>query len=160
MQYKCSLRWIREGGSLEGRIPCIYIQGNGASCAKKVGTGLARQRSLGSAVFDGGVFPGTRRGVWYRESFQGSLRGWKRGGMEWNGVERSARRVRWCRGDRGDRRLIMQFQDCHYPRPPNSLRRFYLFCFYVSLARFFSSFFPLSLSHPSPSPGRMRTNEF
>ncbi|KYM78837.1 hypothetical protein ALC53_10708 [Atta colombica] len=33
-----------------------------------------------------------RRGVWYRESFQGSLRGWKRGGMEWNGVERSARR--------------------------------------------------------------------
>lgn len=35
---------VKEGDSQEGRIPCIYIQGNGASCAKKVGTGLARQR--------------------------------------------------------------------------------------------------------------------
>lgn len=29
-----------------------------------------------------------------RESFQGRVQGWKRGGMEWNGVERSARRAR------------------------------------------------------------------
>jgi len=74
--------------------------------------------------------------------------GWCRGGkgVEWNGMELSV--VPVGRGGtegprgRGDRRLIMQFQDCHYPRPPNSLRRFYLFCFCVSLARFFSfSFF-------------------
>lgn len=55
----------------------------------------------GEGEGEGEVFPGTRRGVWYRESFQGSPRGWKRGGMEWNGVERSARRVRWCRGVEG-----------------------------------------------------------
>lgn len=46
---------------------------------------------------------------------------------------------------RGERRLIMQFQDCHYPRPPSSLRRFYLFCFCVSLA-----VSPLVLAWSSP----------
>lgn len=54
----------------------------------------AANGSSGSTVFDGGVFPGARRGVRYRESFQGRVQGWKRGGMEWNGVERSARRAK------------------------------------------------------------------
>jgi len=103
-----------------------------------------------------GVFPGARRGRGSGEGVgegRGStvpreFPGWCRGGkgVEWNGMELSV--VPVGRGGtegprgRGDRRLIMQFQDCHYPRPPNSLRRFYLFCFCVSLARFFSfSFF-------------------
>lgn len=87
MQYKCSLRWILGGGSLEGRIPCIYIQGNGASCAKKVGTGLARQRSLGSAVFDGGFPPAVEEGYGSARVSRVAPGGGK--GVEWNGMESS-----------------------------------------------------------------------
>jgi len=119
---------------------------------KKVGTGLARQRTLGSARVWRGFSParegagGAGRG--WGSTVPREFPGWCRGGkgVEWNGMELSV--VPVGRGGtegprgRGDRRLIMQFQDCHYPRPPNSLRRFYLFCFCVSLARFFSfSFF-------------------
>lgn len=61
-------------------------------------------------------------------------------GVEWNGMESTVAQ-RWGRGRgggcKGVRRLITQFQDCHYPRP---------------LPRNSASIFFASLSLPSPSP--------
>lgn len=78
----------------KGWIPCIYIQGNGVSCAKKVGTELAQQRSSGSTVFDGGFLRYEKRGMVLSARVFRVVRGRGRGGMEWNGVEHSARRAR------------------------------------------------------------------
>lgn len=68
--------------------------------------------------------------------------------MEWNGVYGClALGQGWAGGGcKGVRRLITQFQDCHYPRPLSTppqtpLRRFYLFC--LSLSRSLRSLRPL-----------------
>jgi len=86
---------------VEGRISCIYIQGNGASCApRKWGQGLRGKVPWEAPVFDGG-FPrrekgegdgGGREGGREREStVPREFPGWCRGGkgVEWNGMELS-----------------------------------------------------------------------
>lgn len=117
-----------------GRIPCIYIQGNGVSCAKKVGTELAQQRSLGSTVFDGGFLQYEKRGMVPRE-FSGQSRGEE--GVEWNGMESSI--VPVGRGGAEEPRgLKIDNAIPRLPLPPSTqlapaLLSFLLLCFSCSL---------------------------
>lgn len=89
-----------------GGWAAMHISRGWSVMRRKVGTGLARhRRDAGSALFDGGFPALVRRG---RYGFR-MVWGWN--GMEWSRAE--CRRAR----ARGVRRLITQFQDCHYPRP-------------------------------------------
>ena len=101
----------------------------------EVGTELARQHAAGNPPLP--ILRAPRR----REERRVSRMVFSRGeGVEWNGMESTVAQ-RWGRGRgggcKGVRRLITQFQDCHYLRP---------------LPRNSASIFFASLSLPSPSP--------
>lgn len=70
----------------KGEYHAYTSRGMERHAPRKWGQGLRGNAGSGEApVFDGGVFPGARRGVWFRESFQGSPgveKGWN--GMEWS----------------------------------------------------------------------------
>lgn len=78
-----------------------------------------------------------RRRRWFLGWFSSAEKGWD--GTEWNGMEWNGVYVVACtwvgRGCKGVRRLITQFQDCHYP--PSSRN---------SASIFFASLLPLRAS--------------